>query len=208
MLNINKKGALFLILAGCAAPSGWAGTVTLFDNTAFVNGGAVVISQVNPAGDSFSTGAVALNLTDFAAVLDLQNSATGATTFSLYSDNLETPGTQIATLGTIGDSSPTTTPESYTISNLDIALTANTRYWILASATGNALWWSAADSSGTGTAGEFVAANQIFPDSVGLFNMRVAGAVTPEPGTLVLVGSGLALALFRRIRPRRRLPSL
>jgi hypothetical protein len=210
MLNLKWNLALLVMLAGLAAPQSRASALTLFDNTSFVTGGDGLISQVNPIGDSFSTGDVAVDLTDFGAVLSLQGTATGSTTFSLYSDNSETPGTLIATVGTITDTSLTSSSADYLFSGLDIALAADTRYWILATATGNAAWWSAADGSGTGTSNEFLAANQIFPDGDGPLNMSVigeteSGSETPEPGTLALTGAGLAFAVAwraRSIKPR------
>lgn len=198
-MNIIHSWRLNLVLAlilAAVAPLARA-QIVLYDNTATATAGDVKISEVTPLGDSFSTGAAAVNLTSFSAVLGRNDPATGSTTFSLYSDSGASPGTLITALATIDDTSLTGTFTEYTFSGLSVALDASTRYWILAEGDGVARWISSPNDGGTGVAGEFIVAGAVYPNSEGPLAMSVTATAVPvpEPATYAMIGGTLALAL-------------
>lgn len=206
-MNIMHSWRLNLVLAlilAAVAPLARA-QIVLYDNTDTATSGNIKIADVMPLGDSFSTGAAAVNLTSFSAVLGLSTPATGSTTFSLHADSAGNPGDLIAELATIDDTSLTGTYTEYTFSGLSVALDASTRYWILAESAGAARWISSPDDGGTGVAGEFLVAGAVYPNTEGPMAMSVTATPVPEPATYAMIGGTLALALgfIARRQPRK-----
>lgn len=199
MLHPKRALPLLFVLAAGVIPQAKAGLVTLFDNTSDTNGSPIGIGGSLPLGDSFSTGGAPITLTNVTVLLELGGSAIGSTTFTLNADTGGSgPGSVISTVGTIADSSLTDSIAAYSFNNLDVDLSESTRYWIEATtSSSNAEWSSAAIGDGTGVSGEFFNQGSLHPgsDDGGPFNMTVQGDATPEPGTLPLLGSGLAFAL-------------
>lgn len=188
-----------------------AHATSLYNNLAAVSSGAdgVAISgftnDFGPLADSFSTGSSAVALTSVTLDLQATNPGDGGIfTVTLDSDNSTSPGSALETIGTISDSSLTSSLADYTLTT-DFALSADTRYWIELSSlspTSSAYWSWSTDTSGTGVANEFFW-NQggVHPNSDSPYQMDVeAGA--PEPSSLLLLGSGLmmlAAPLRRRL---------
>ena len=184
----------------------------VYDNisasTGAVSAGDAGVSTTGsgPLGDSFSTDSSPSTLTDVQVLVSADTPTDGgAFTVSLLSDSSTSPGTTIATLGTIQDSALTTSPTETTVdvpvtSTIDLA--PNTRYWIeLGGATTSGNWSYDVANVGVGVASEFnfyaggVSANNSFTP----YQMTVTTTPVPEPTTLGLAGLCVAgLALRRR----------
>jgi hypothetical protein len=121
---------------------------------------------------SFSTGAGSTTVTDVQlSLLSGDPNDGGHVTVDLLSNSGNSPGTLVATLGTIADSALAN--GSFATNDLTVtdagALTADTRYWIEVTATTGNVNWGATDSvSGTEVSSEFMDANGIVgQDGVG-----------------------------------------
>ena len=158
-------------------------------------------STVNP---SFMLGDVKVNL-----MLTAPAAAGAGLDISLYRNSgTATPGSWMSLLGTISDSSLTTTPANYDFPVSPLALSPG-RYWIGISSFDNstAAWGVTYDTSGAGVMNEYFGDpnpnDKYFPNvgsnySVAL-KMDVNGADVPEPSTILLGAIGLAmLAAYRR----------
>ena len=165
---------------------------------------------LGPLADSFSTGALATNLTDVKLLLNSQSDPPSSSTIvQLLSDNGTSPGSVLTTIGTVFDSSLTGTSTIYDFPlSTPFALAADTRYWIeISTSNGSAVTWNwSTDTTGVGVGNEFYSnANGIFPNSpMGPYQMQVnvSSSTTPEPTVLVLCGLG-ALGLFAALRRRK-----
>lgn len=135
MINKNfpaRFSLAILTVSFCLGASETASAAFLYDNLSNNSGVPYPISSTAPMGDSFSTGSNSFTLTDLSVRLELTDTAIGSTTFSLWSDNSISPGTQITTLGAIADALLSSSPTNYTFSGLNVSLYANSRYWVMA----------------------------------------------------------------------------
>ncbi len=188
------------MLAGIVVSMGSAVQAgTIYDNLSAVSNGSDPITSENfgPLADSFSTGA-ATTLVDVKLLLSGDPTVAGTTTVYLLSDASTSPGSVLATLGTIDDSALSINGSVQDVSGFaPFSLSANTRYWIELTSTDNASsnWNFSTDTSGVGVANEYFS-NQggVFENSQKFpYQMQIntAGAAVPEPATLTLAAFGL-----------------
>lgn len=164
-------------------------------------------STLQPLAASFSTGASAFDFNSLTVALS-GPAPTVAEVFFL-SDASNSPG---AVLGGFSEPIPLgpTVADITFIHPFSFTLAPNTRYWIELSIFTNAYWSVTLDTSGIGVAGEFTASQfnypspvwLVVPNTVGPYQMEVAGTTVPEPSSFLLLASGLsglaAVAFWRR----------
>jgi len=135
-------------------------TRTLFNDIGSPVSGADALDGIllqRPQYQEFYTGATAVTLSSIQFVLSATNTADGGTiAVALFSDNAGAPGTSIQTLGTINDSSLSTTAQTITFNvSSSPTLTSGTQYWIELLGTGSSASWSySTAATGTGVSGE------------------------------------------------------
>jgi hypothetical protein len=200
-------------LAALALP-GSAGAAVIYTNLASPNSASSIsVNSNNWAANGFTTGASAATLSD--VILALESvSTTGTLTVSLYSNVGNAPGTNLATLGTIAESSLSTSSFTNQQFNASFALAANTSYFVVLSGSTNnspeALWERENGASGTGVAGNLWGTSV---NSGGTWGMHLintdfqpllmqvdTASSTPEPGTLFGVLGGALLMFSLRFR--------
>ena len=134
----------------------------------------------------------------------------GMLSVGVYADSSTSPGALLDSLGTIKDSSLTTSPADYAIPVPPFPL-ASGRYWIvISSSDGSSAAWNMTDiTTGTGVSSEYFGDpfdGYVLNSSTGYgapfnqvaFEMQVDG-FTPEPSTILFGAIGLAmLAAYRR----------
>jgi len=196
---------LAALLAFSGAVPIYGGTI-IFDSTGDSKDGSTKISAtVGPLYASFSTGAnsgtlAALGLT----LVDSSPADLGSITAILYSDASGAPGFILDALGSVADSSLSSTPTLAAVSLLaNPTLTASTNYWIQLSTFGSGGWEFSNSPSGTGVANQNIEFNQaLTPTSTTAFLMDVSvngtTSAVPEPGTWSMMGVGVGLLLMSR----------
>ena len=191
---------LILVLAlSCAA-----GATDIYNNLDANSSGVDAIFGFGPLADSFSTGAGGFTLASLGLKLEDIGAPTGSFTIQLMSDNNISPGSLLYTIATVQDTSLTGSLEDYffTLAQPQV-LNPNSRYWIeLSSSNNSSAYWSySVDVSGIGVAGEYFfnqSCNPNCSNDNGPYQMELSDV--PEPGTLLMLGSGAAglLGVVRR----------
>jgi Hint domain len=179
-------------------------STTLFDSiTGDSEIGAAGVSDDLSA--SFSTGAGSVVLTDVKIGLyDSTPSDGGSMTVVLESDSSTSPGTTIATLGTILDSSLNSNVNTFSTVNVSIesgpTLAASTRYWIgLVPISSSAGWVAGGSTSGTGVSSEYVHGD--YPSFLPPFTPTPATYANSSTGTPYEMQVNGAAACFRAGTP-------
>lgn len=188
-----------------------------FNNLSASSDGADPVSLAAPVGDSFSTGSSPFSLTSVtvelqtgslqALVANAFSSPDGSVTMTLLSNAAgPTPGAVLDTIGTLSDSSVTSSLADYTFTlATPYTLAANTTYWIeLTSDDGSSIFWSYSfDTSGTGVGDQYyIDILGVEPNSDGPYQMAVNGnfAQVPEPGVLLMLAAGIGAILLLKSR--------
>jgi hypothetical protein len=184
-----------------------AKAAVLYDNlsavsTSFDNIGPPSPFAIGPLYDSFSTQGSSFTITQIQILVGLQGaSPVGGFDVGLYNDSgAISPGSLNQSIGSVLDSSLSSSGGVVTFASLAITLAPATRYWIgLSSTNTNGAWLWSNDISGPGVAGEFYFdAHGLFSNDSGPYQMQISGdTVTPLPAALPLFATGLgALGLF------------
>ncbi len=200
--------ALAALLAGLTVQAATA-DVIVYDNLGAANtppgGGSDFVSVgVGALADSFSV-AGAGQLTDVKVLLNGSPVEGASSTVQLFSDLGTSPGVLLTTVGTVDDSSLTSSPTVFDFPLGTPYPLSGGRYWIQISTSteSGASWNWSKDISGTGVAGEFFANSYgVHPNIGGPYQMQVSIA-SPEPAACLLgaIAALGALAFLRR-RPR------
>ncbi len=200
-----------------AAPFAGARADVLFDsitgNTPTGSDPVLAVTSggsAGPLGNSFSTGAQGVYLPAVTLTLELNASTPGdlgSIQISLWSDGGGTngPSTELAAFNSIEDSQLSSSAYSLisVSSSQDIALAANTRYWIELTSTDSSASLAYGADSGIGVSSEYFLNQYSSPlvtsNAGGPYLMSVA--VVPEPASVGLLAFGaFALAGFTRRR--------
>ncbi len=131
--------------------------IILFDSTADPSYGFDAISDAVPLNASFSTGAASVALTEVKLLLRKTAPGGGTIDVSLLSDSQAAPGPSLGLIGSIesGALSPDAQLVEIRAASPPV-LSAQTRYWIKVTGSGNAGEWAYSRShNGSGIAAEF-----------------------------------------------------
>jgi hypothetical protein len=201
-----------VLLFACAANA----DSSPFNNLSASSDGADPVSLAAPVGDSFSTGSTPFSLTSVtvelqtgslqALVANAFSSPDGSVTMTLLSNAAgPTPGAVLDTIGTLSDSSVTSSLADYTFTlATPYTLAANTTYWIeLSSSNGSSIFWSYSfDTSGPGVGDQYyIDILGVEPNWDGPYQMAVnSNAAVPEPGMLLMLAAGIGVILLLKSR--------
>jgi hypothetical protein len=188
--NLSNANALLMSVSGDQQ-------ATVFsDSSSPENAGGVGIGTASQGAlaESFNSGANPLTLSELQLILDDATPSDGGTiTVDLCSNGTNAPGGVIQTLGTIADSSLTSSAQAYDVNiSSPPNLLANTTYWIeLFSNSGasGAQWEITTAPQGTGVSSQQATSNgNALPGDA--FFMTVAGSFCYAAGTRILTARG------------------
>jgi PEP-CTERM motif len=193
-----------LALLGLANAAPSVPIIDLYNNTGASIDGFDLVYALGPLSASFSTDSNGYLLTEVMVPLGGDPSNYGAgTNINLLDDAGGNPGSFLLNLTSISDPSyANCAPFLYcwVAAYTSYQLAPNTRYWIqvidnsLPGTSTTAYLGYTNDTSGTGVAGEFHADQTgVYPNDYS-YVMQVSAiplSPTPEPGSLLLLGSGL-----------------
>jgi len=167
----------------------------LYDDLALSQDGTG--DSLNTLGDSFSTGTNTSPLSDVKLVLVAGSPSDGGSVqVGLYSDTgtptAPNPGSLLLNIGSLADSSLTSTPTVYDFSlATPYALADNTRYWVeISSSNGSAAWEYSYNNAGVGVVNEYwFDGSNLGPNSGGPYLMSVTSV--PLPASALMFAAGL-----------------
>jgi hypothetical protein len=166
---------------------------TVFDDTGSTATGGLLIGSDGPLAQSFNTGSSPVSLTDLKLELsDATPGDGGSIHIELFQNGASGPTGTPVTLGSIADSSLTTTFGTYDVSISGApTLTANTTYWIELTTTNGsgANWWASTTPTGTGT-GSQQAYDRGAENSSFNFLMAASGSFCFAAGMRILTARG------------------
>jgi hypothetical protein len=214
------KGSILCLfgLALLALPGPAGATLVLYSNLANAfPSGSVAISSTRYAGASFTTDNNSYTLADVIVSLEGISGGQGVN-ISLYSSTAGAPNANISPLGFVNDNVLSTS--SFTqemVSGANLALTANTLYYIvlsgLSSTQNDANWESATTAAGSGITGSVTPSMALSGNSGATWSTNTVNvdhkpfvlqvdvnSTTPEPGTLFGALAGLGLVVLGRMR--------
>jgi hypothetical protein len=165
---------------------------TLSDNLANPSSGTQTLSQSIVFAESFKTGWSAYTLTS--VDLAIKTISAGSLTVGVYSDQLMYPGTLLGSLTSSGNYPSTLSTVNFSGS---VPLSANTRYWILVSATSGSFGWSwtgTGGGTGPGYLGEWGGSPDggatWYTNTVDSVQMRVNATPTSAPSLSISLSHG------------------
>jgi len=193
---------LLAALIAAALPAA-ATTTTVFDNLGAVEGSDPLLS-FGPLADSFQTGDGDKFLLSQVTALLKSGSAdlVGDVRVSLLADNAGSPGSWLATVGTLSSAAVSTTSfGAYSFKpTADLQLAGRTTYWLQIDAlTPNAVEWAwSSDLSGIGVAGgananALLGVSSNFAAAPYQMSVSVQAMPVPEPASLALMLGGIGL---------------
>ena len=203
--SFMKRGVTllaFLFAFACIANAD-----TIYNNLGSITNGSDSIG-FGSLGNSFSTGSSVFSVEQVTLKLSAFRPEDGHS-IAVWLGS----GSVGETIGTLNDSSLSTSPENvpFTLST-PFTLAVNTRYWVYLSGSelGSADWAWSLDQTAQGVAGEYTHQDigpGLFPDILGAYQMRVSGtdpAPAPEPGSLFILlvdlsGIGLGWLGWKRM---------
>lgn len=206
---MNQRTAcrfVFLAVAAAAAGASQTDAAVLSDNLGQPVSYTELIDPTTTVAASFGTGTQASTLSK--VQLLIQSDGPAVSTVSLYSDQGGRPGGSIGALTSLQPPNQSTLSVT-TFSGNNLALAANTTYWIVTQADPGTLEWAYTESnmgSGSGfqhTWGLSLDGGAWFVSSIEPMMMSVedSSTATPEPGSVLLVAlGGVGLSVWGRKR--------